>query len=101
MSTALTPERFAQLFGFCPLVPSKEVLERARSVNALFDALQNERNIDSLRLFTFVDMKEEHLRFLSNVADCPRAVIMAGREILAPGSATYTKFLVWASSYVP
>lgn len=87
MSEECFDERFASLFGFCLLRPSKQTIQRADEINALFDALSDEVSMESLAVFIRAGKShEEHRQFLSNVASCPEEVILCAQKILAPDS---------------
>ncbi len=87
MSEEFSDEHFAQLFGFCLLRPTKEVVVRANEINALFDALSDEVGLESLAVFMRAGKSsEEHRQFLSNVAGCPSDVLMLAQKMLAPDS---------------
>lgn len=87
MSEEFSDERFAQLFGFCLLRPTKEIVTRANEINALFDALSDEVGLESLAVFIRAGKThEEHRQFLSNVAGCPDTVLVLAQKLLAPDS---------------
>lgn len=87
MSEEFSDELFAELFGFCILRPKEATLEKARMVNALFDALSHELGIESFEFFKRAGKTNtEHLFFLSNVASCPEDIILLAQRALAPNS---------------
>ncbi|MDO8624352.1 MAG: hypothetical protein Q7R54_03270 [bacterium] len=84
----LTPAEFEKLFGFPPkksLTP--EHLIECRSVNQLFDDMQDRLKKGSWQIFCAVFKDEEnaktyHSIFLRNVASCPSRVLIYCRKEL-------------------
>ncbi len=82
----LSDERFAELFGFCPVRHTKEQKEKAREVNLLLDAVSDELSIPDRYFFEITRREEEYTQFLSRVINCPEDIIRRAQHMLKPDS---------------